>query len=84
MDFSLLDEIMGAGWLYSISGLMEPGACGRKGKVLVVLLVPNSPRKTESAVVRDFRSALKWLEDAILENHGHSDLARRLRKSGTA
>ena len=81
MDFSLLDEIMREGWLYSISGLNE-GSISRK--VLVVLLVPGSPRGSETSVVPDFRSALEWLTKTIIENHGYSQLARRLKKSGTA
>ena len=84
MDFSLLDEIMGEGWLYSISGIMGAGKRGQERKVLVVLLVPGSPRGPETKVVSSFRTALLWLNNTIVENHGHSTLARRLRKSGTA
>ena len=69
MDFWLLDEIMKTGWIYSISGL--PGR-----KVLVILVVPDF--NPHSATVDNFREALKWLEETIVERHAETPLGKRL------
>ena len=44
VDFSLLDAIVNAGWVYCIMGVVVHDGKGRKSQVLVTLSVLGSPR----------------------------------------
>ena len=69
MDFWLLDEIVKAGWTFTISSTADR-------LILVTLHLPGSAPVTQALVNQ--RSAFAWLEAAIIQNHGDTPLGRRL------